>query len=84
MPSIMNYLGIWVAPPNVLARSGLYTPSTGKYLDKIFLLGGVTGTSTTIYKYDYSTKVWAFPAPGGNAESRGKIAPILDLLLSPD
>ena len=44
MPSIMNYLGIWVSPPNVLARSGLYTPSPGKYQDKIFLLGGVTGT----------------------------------------
>jgi subtilisin family serine protease len=71
MPSIMNYLGIWVSPPNVLARSGLYTPSPGKYLDKIFLLGGVTGTDST-YKYSYSNKVWAFPAPGGGTESASR------------
>jgi hypothetical protein len=81
MPSIMNYLGIWVSPVNALARSGLYTPSTGKYLDKIYLLGGVTGYASPPYKYDYSNKVWAFPAPGGGSESRGNIAPILELLL---
>ena len=62
MPSIMNYLGIFVSPPNVLARSGLYTPSAGQYQDNIYLLGGVTGTDST-YKYSYSNKVWAFPAP---------------------
>ena len=72
MPSIMNYLGIWVSPPNVLARSGLYTPSPGKYQDKIFLLGGVTGTDGT-YKYSYSNKVWAFPAPGGGVASPPEI-----------
>jgi hypothetical protein len=47
MPSIMNYLGIFVAPPTVLDRKGLYTPSPGKYLDKIFLLGGVTDQMIT-------------------------------------
>jgi subtilisin family serine protease len=82
MPSIMNYLGIWVSPPNILARSGLYTPSAGQHLDKIFLLGGVTGTAGTTYKYDYSNKVWAFPAPGGGSGSRANMAPILGLLLS--
>jgi subtilisin family serine protease len=79
MPSIMNYLGIFVAPPKVLDRKGLYTPSPGKYLDKIFLLGGVTGTETD-YKYSYSNKVWAFPAPGG-VKSGADMTPILNLLL---
>jgi hypothetical protein len=79
MPSIMNYLGIYVSPPNVFARSGLVTPSPGKYRDKIFLLGGVTGTASP-YKYDYSNKVWAFPAPGGG-ESHGNISAVLMLLL---
>jgi hypothetical protein len=79
MPSIMNYLGIFVGPPKVLDRKGLYTPSTGKYRDKIFLLGGVTGTESD-YKFSYSNKVWAFPAPGG-AESRVDISAILKLLL---
>ena len=78
MPSIMNYLGIYVSPPNVLARSGLYTPSPGKYGDKIFLLGGASGTDST-YKYSYSNKVWAFPAPGGKASA--DVTPILYLLL---
>ena len=83
MPSIMNYLGIWVAPtPNVLYRGGLVTPSPGKHLDKIYLLGGVTGTASSPYKFDYSNKVWAFPAPGGIA--RADITPILYLLLSPE
>ncbi|MBU4231112.1 MAG: S8 family serine peptidase [Proteobacteria bacterium] len=77
MPSIMNYLGIYVSPPNVLARSGLYTPSPGKYLDKIFLLGGASGTEST-YKYSYSNKVWAFPAPG---KATADITPVLYLLL---
>jgi N-acetylneuraminic acid mutarotase len=81
MPSIMNYLGIFVAPLTVLDRKGLYTPSPGKYLDKIFLLGGVTGTEYD-YKFSYSNKVWAFPAPGGTA--RADITPILYLLLSPE
>lgn len=67
MPSIMNYLGIFVAPPSVLARKGLFTPLTGKYLDQIFVLGGVTGTEID-YKYSFSNKVWAFPAPGGGSE----------------
>jgi len=81
MPSIMNYLGIWVTPaPNVLYRTGLYTPSPGKHLDKIFLMGGVTGTANMPYKFDYSDKVWAFPAPAG-AESGANISPILNLLL---
>jgi subtilisin family serine protease/N-acetylneuraminic acid mutarotase len=79
MPSIMNYLGIFVAPAKVLDRKGLYTPSPGKYLDKIFLLGGVTGTETD-YKFSYSNKVWAFPAPDG-AKSGADISPILGLLL---
>jgi N-acetylneuraminic acid mutarotase len=82
MPSIMNYLGIFVAPPKVLDRKGLYTPSTGKYLDKIFILGGVTGTEYD-YKYGYSNKVWAFPAPGGGT-AHADITPILNLLLSAD
>jgi len=82
MPSIMNFLGIFVAPPKVLDRKGLYTPSPGKYLDKIFLLGGVTGTESD-YKYSYSCKVWAFPAPGGGA-AHADIAPIINLLLSSD
>jgi N-acetylneuraminic acid mutarotase len=79
MPSIMNYLGIFVAPPKVLDRKGLYTPSAGKYLDKIFLLGGVTGTETD-YKFSYSNKVWVFPAPGG-VESRGDVTAIIKLLI---
>jgi hypothetical protein len=79
MPSILNYLGIFVAPPKVLDRKGLYTPSAGKYLDKIFLLGGVTGTETD-YKFSYSNKVWVFPAPGG-VESCVDISPVLKLLL---
>jgi len=84
MPSIMNYLGIWVLPPNVLARSGLYTPSPGKYQDKIFLLGGASGTDLT-YKYSFSNKVWAFPAPGGPGNGAGKgIPPWLWLLLGND
>ena len=62
MPSILNYLGIYVSPPNVLARSGLYTPSAAQYQKNIYLLAGVTGTDGT-YKYSYSNKVWAFPAP---------------------
>jgi N-acetylneuraminic acid mutarotase len=82
MPSIMNYLGIFVAPAKVLDRKGLYTPSPGKHLDKIFLLGGVTGTESD-YKYSYSNKVWAFPAPSG-VGSRSDITPVLNLLLSPD
>jgi subtilisin family serine protease len=81
MPSIMNYLGIFVAPTKVLDRKGLYTPSPGKYLDKIFILGGVTGTETD-YKYSYSNKVWAFPAPGGGVETRVNMAPIINLLLT--
>jgi subtilisin family serine protease len=81
MPSIMNYLGIFVSPPNVLARSGLYTPSAGQYLDKIYLLGGVTGTAgVAIYKYDYSNKVWAFPVPG--RAHVVDISPIRQLLLN--
>ena len=62
-----------------MTRKGLYTPSPGKYLDKIFLLGGVTGTETD-YKFSYSNKVWAFPAPGG-VKSRADMTPILNLLL---
>jgi N-acetylneuraminic acid mutarotase len=81
MPSIMNYLGIFVAPAKVLDRKGLYTPSPGKYLDKIFILGGVTGTETD-YTNSYSNKVWAFPAPGGGVASRPDIAAIIDLLLN--
>jgi subtilisin family serine protease len=61
MPSIMNYLGIYVPPANVLARKGMYTPSPGKYQNKIYLLGGVTGIELD-YKYSYSNKVWAFTA----------------------
>jgi subtilisin family serine protease len=80
MPSIMNYLGIFVAPAKVLDRKGLYTPSPGKYLDKIFILGGASGTDST-YKYSYSNKVWAFPAPGGGVNSLGDITAVLDLLL---
>jgi len=79
MPSIMNFLGIFVAPVKVLDRKGLYTPSPGKHLDKIFLLGGVTGTEID-YKYSYSNKVWAFPASDG-AQSGAAISPILSLLL---
>ena len=80
----MNYLGIYVAPtPNVFYRTGLSTPSPGKYLDKIYLLGGATGTAASPYKYDYSNKVWAFPAPGGG-KSLADMAPILELLLSSD
>jgi N-acetylneuraminic acid mutarotase len=67
MPSIMNYLGIFVSPPKVLDRKGLYTPPTGRYLDKIYLLGGMTGTEPN-YTYSFSNKVWAFPAPGGGME----------------
>jgi subtilisin family serine protease/N-acetylneuraminic acid mutarotase len=83
MPSIMSYLGIFVSPPNVLARSGLYTPSPGKHLDKIFLLGGVTGTESD-YKYSYSSKVWAFPAPSAVTKSGGDVTVILKLLLFDD
>ena len=68
--------------PMSLTRTGLYTPSPGKYLDKIFLLGGVTGTATRPYKYDYSNKVWAFPAPGGGVESHADMSPIINLLLN--
>jgi subtilisin family serine protease/N-acetylneuraminic acid mutarotase len=82
MPSIMNYLGIFVAPPKVLDRKGLYTPSPGKCLDNIFLLGGLTGTETD-YKYSFSNKVWAFPAPGGG-KACTDMTPILNLLLSSD
>ena len=77
MPSIMNYLGIFVSPPNVQARSGLYTPPAGRYRDKIYLLGGVTGYDST-YKYTFSNKVWAFPTPGGTAH---KALPWVPLLL---
>jgi subtilisin family serine protease len=82
MPSIMNYLGIFVAPPTVLDRKGLYTPAAGKYLDKIFILGGVTGTETD-YKYSYSNKVWAFPAPS-RGTAHPDMTPIINLLLSAD
>jgi subtilisin family serine protease len=82
MPSIMNYLGIFVSPPKVPDRKGLYTPSTGKYLDRIFILGGASGTDST-YKYSYSNKVWAFPAPGAGT-AHADITPILNLLLSPE
>jgi N-acetylneuraminic acid mutarotase len=80
MPSIMNYLGIFVTPAKPLDRKGLYTPSVAKYLDKIFLLGGVTGTESD-YNYSYSNKVWAFPAPGGGT-TRADITPIIYLLLN--
>jgi hypothetical protein len=80
MPSIMNYLGIFVAPVKVFDRNGLYTPSPGQYRDKIFLLGGLTGTESD-YKYSYSNKVWAFAAPSGGVASRPNIAPIINLLL---
>jgi len=81
MPSIMNYLGTYVSPPNVQARSGLYTPSPGKYVNKIFILGGATGFDAT-YKYSFSTKVWAFPAVGGGREGAGKgLPPWIPLLL---
>ncbi len=69
MPAIMNYLGMYpVSPapiPKDLGRMGLYSPTPGKNLTNICLLGGVLGTASNPYKYDYSDKVWAFPAPGG-------------------
>ncbi len=62
MPSIMNYLGIWAAPtPNVFYRTGLYTPSPGKYLDKIYLLGGATGTAAALTNTTTPTRCWPSP-----------------------
>ena len=40
MPSIMNYLGIFVAPPKVLDRKGLYTPSPGNTWIRSLSWGG--------------------------------------------
>ncbi|MCX5890342.1 MAG: S8 family serine peptidase [Deltaproteobacteria bacterium] len=85
MPSIMNYLGIYPtlpSPPSGFNRLGLYSPTPGKYVDKIYLLGGVLGTANNPYKFDYSNKVWAFPAPSGGMEYVGnKGVPAVSLLL---
>jgi hypothetical protein len=82
MPAIMNYLGMYpVSPapiPRDLGRMGLYSPTPGQNLKDIYLLGGVLGTASNPYKYDYSDKVWAFPAPGGGGN---KALPWLMLLL---
>lgn len=84
MPSIMNYLGIFVSPPNYFSRRGLYTPAAGQHLDKIYLLGGVTGTTcSSYYKYDYSNKVWAFSTVS-IVGSHADITPIINLLLFSD
>ncbi len=85
MPSILRYLGIYppdppITTPTYYDRWGLYSPAAGKNLKNIYLLGGVIGTASTPYKYDYSDKVWTFTAPGGT-ESSGMALPWLGVLL---
>jgi hypothetical protein len=41
----------------------------------------VLGTALNPYKFDYSNKVWAFPASGGGMKARPIGIPAVSLLL---
>jgi subtilisin family serine protease len=58
MPSIVRYFG-----PYVKTWVGNYTPGAGQYLNKIYILGGATGTAPDPYKFGFSNNVWSFTRP---------------------
>ncbi len=58
MPSLVRYVG-----PYVNTWIGSYTPGVGRFRNKIYVLGGITGTAPAPYLYGYSNNVWAFTSP---------------------
>lgn len=58
MPSIARYVG-----PYVNTWIGSYTPGVGQWRNKIFVLGGITGTAPPPYCYYVTNNVWAFTRP---------------------
>jgi subtilisin family serine protease len=58
MPCIPRYVG-----PYVNTWIGSYTPGVGQRGNKIFVLGGITGTAPPPYMYYVTNNVWAFTRP---------------------